>query len=57
MSVVIDDPEFERAVKQLAAAATGEPEEVSVKIAVQERLDRVTRRSAKELLASFTLPR
>ena len=50
MSVVIDDPEFEQAVKQLAAA-TGEPEAVSVKIAVNERLDRVTRRPAKELLA------
>jgi len=50
MSVVIDDPEFEQALKQLAAA-TGEPEEISVKIAVTERLDRVTRRSAKELLA------
>jgi antitoxin VapB len=50
MKVTMDDPEFEQAVKELAAA-TGEPEDISVKIAVNERLDRVTRRSAKEFLS------
>jgi antitoxin VapB len=43
---------IEQAVKELAAA-TGESEELSVKIAVHERLDRITRRSAKEFLAKI----
>jgi antitoxin VapB len=52
MKVVIDDPEFDEAVKELVAA-TGETEFVSLKIAVKERLDRVTRRSAKEYMAKI----
>lgn len=52
MKVVIDDPEFDEAVKELVAA-TGETESVSLKIAVQERLDRVSRRSAKEYMAKI----
>ena len=52
MKVVIDDPEFDQAVKELVAA-TGETEYVSLKIAVKERLDRVTRRSAKEYMAKI----
>jgi antitoxin VapB len=52
MKVVIDDPEFDQAVKELVAA-TGETEYVSLKIAVRERLDRVTRRSAKEYMAKI----
>jgi antitoxin VapB len=49
MKVEIDDPEFDQAVRQLAEA-TGEPQEVSVRVAVKERLDRVTRRKGRELL-------
>jgi antitoxin VapB len=52
MSVTIEDPKFEETVKELAAA-TGEPEAVSVQIAVKERLDRVTHRKGKELLESI----
>lgn len=49
MRVEIDDPEFDQAVKELAAA-TGEPEDVSLKVAVKERLDRVTHRKGREFL-------
>jgi antitoxin VapB len=49
MRVEIDDPQFDQAVKQLAEA-TGEPEDVLVKVAVQERLDRVNRRKGRELM-------
>jgi antitoxin VapB len=49
MQVQIDDPEFDQAVKELAAA-TGEPEGVLLKVAVKERLDRVNHRKGKELL-------
>jgi hypothetical protein len=49
MQVLIDDPEFDQAVKELAAA-TGEPEDVLLKVAVKERLDRVNHRKGKELL-------
>jgi antitoxin VapB len=52
MQLVLDDPEFDQAIKELTAA-TGEPPELSVKLAVRERLDRVTRRSAKEYLAKI----
>jgi hypothetical protein len=50
MNVVIDNPEFDLAVRELSAA-TGEPADVSVVVAVKERLDRVTRRKGRELLA------
>lgn len=49
MRVEIDDPEFDQVVKELAAA-TGEPENISLKIAVKERLDRVTHRRGREFL-------
>jgi antitoxin VapB len=49
MQVLINDPEFDQAVKELAAA-TGEPEDVLLKVAVKERLDRVNHRKGKELL-------
>lgn len=49
MVVRIDDPEFDQAVKELAAV-TGEPEEVLVKVAVKERLERVNHRKGRELL-------
>jgi len=49
MKVEIDDPDFDQAVKELSAA-TGEPEDVLVKVAVKERLDRVSHRKGKELL-------
>jgi hypothetical protein len=49
MRVEIDDPEFDQAVKELAAA-TGEPEDISLKVAVKERLDRVTHRKGREFL-------
>lgn len=52
MTVTIEDPRFEQTVKELAAA-TGEPEELSVQIAVQERLDRITHRKGLELLESL----
>lgn len=42
MTVTIEDAEFDQAVKELAAV-TGEPEDVLLKVAVRERLDRVTR--------------
>ena len=49
MRVLIDDPEFDQAVKELAAA-TGETDDVLVKVAVKERLDRVNHRKGRELL-------
>jgi antitoxin VapB len=49
MQVLINDPEFDQAVKELAAA-TGETEDVLLKVAVKERLDRVNHRKGKELL-------
>ena len=49
MKVEIDDPEFDQAVKELAAA-TGESEDASLKIAIRERLDRVTHRKGREFL-------
>ena len=49
MRVEIDDPEFDQAVKELAAA-TGEPEDISLKVAVKERLDRVTHRKGRDFL-------
>ena len=49
MTIETDDPEFAIAVNDLAAA-TGEPEGVLLKVAVQERLDRITRRKGRELL-------
>jgi antitoxin VapB len=49
MNLVIDNSEFEDAVKELAAE-TGESEEVSVQVAVKERLDRLTHRKGRELL-------
>ena len=41
MTVVIEDAEFDQAVRELAAA-TGEPEALALKLSVRERLDRVT---------------
>lgn len=49
MQLVIDNPEFEAAVHELASV-TGEKEAQSVEIAVKERLDRVTRRKGHEML-------
>ena len=47
MKLVINDPEFDRTIRELVAA-TGESEDISLKVAVQERLDRVTRRRQRE---------
>jgi antitoxin VapB len=49
MKVEIQDPEFEKAVRELAAV-TGEPADVLLRVAVQERLDRVNHRKGRELL-------
>jgi antitoxin VapB len=49
MSVTIDDPAFDQAVKELAAA-TGEPDDVLVMVALKERLDRVNHREGRELM-------
>jgi antitoxin VapB len=49
MKVEIDDPEFESALKELAAV-TGESADVLVKVAVRERLDRVNKRKGRELM-------
>jgi hypothetical protein len=49
MTVTIEDAEFERAVKELAEV-TGEPEDVLLKVAVTERLERVTHQRGRELL-------
>ena len=49
MQLLIDNPEFEEAVRELCAA-TGELQDRSVEIAVKERLDRVTRRKGREML-------
>ncbi len=49
MNLVIDNTEFEVALKELAAE-TGESQELSIQVAVKERLDRVTHRKARELL-------
>ena len=50
MNIVIDDADFDAAVRELAAA-TGEPENMSVKVAVQERRDRVTHRKGREMVS------
>jgi antitoxin VapB len=49
MTIVIEDAEFDAAVQRLAEV-TGEPTSESLKVAVQERLDRVTHRKGRELL-------
>jgi antitoxin VapB len=52
MAITIDNPEVEETLKALSAA-TGEPLDVSVTIAVRERLDRVTKRKGHELLEAI----
>lgn len=49
MNLVINDPEFDQAIRELVAA-TGEPEDISLKVAVKERLDRVTKRNGRSYL-------
>jgi antitoxin VapB len=46
MRVVIDDPTFEAALRELAEAI-GEPESVLIQTAVKEKLERVRRAKSK----------
>jgi antitoxin VapB len=48
MALEITDPEIEEVVKQLAAEM-GEPEAASVRIAVQEKLDRIRKDKPREI--------
>jgi len=52
MALLIEDVNLEEKVRELAVA-TGEPLDVSVSIAVNERLDRVTGRNRLEILESI----
>ncbi len=49
MTVTIEDAEFEQAVRELAEA-TGESQHLLLKVAVQERLERVNQRKGREML-------
>ena len=55
MTLLIDDPEFDQAVRELAAV-TGEAEEQSVRLAVQERLERLSRQRSGAAFANGSGP-